>query len=119
MENENSKGDQEILDLFKTFMQKKTNTKARNQDYPYKKDVSTVNMYTGALRNYILPATRSLIQPCNTLWFLDCITPKEYTFEGKQTTFVKPQEPIYMRARIVKEALKISQEWPQKIMDGQ
>ena len=91
-------------------MQKKTNTKARNQDYPYKKDVSTVNMYTGALRNYILPATRSLIQPCNTLWFLDCITPKEYTFEGKQTTFVKPQEPIYMRARIVKEALKISQD---------
>ena len=99
-------GDEEVLKQFETFMKNKT--KRGNESEDFLSDVSTVGMYTRALKNDLLPAFHQLFEPFDSRWILDCTTPKECTFDGKQRFFVKPQEPIYITSKIVQEALEVS-----------
>ena len=101
-------GDTEVLDQFENFMKHKT---SRNKDRGgYSSEVSTVKMYTSSVRNELLPAFHLLFQPFDSRWILDCTTPKDCTFEGKQRFFVKPEEPIYITSRIIQVALDRSKE---------
>ena len=107
-ECEDQEGDEEVLSKSKEFMQSKT--RRNEQAEGYQTDVSTVQLYTAAVKNNILPAFRCLFEPFNAMWILDCTTPKECKFEGETRSFFKLEEPIYMTSKILKEALKKSKE---------
>ena len=78
--------DIEVLEQFETFMRNKTN---RNQESgEYQSEVSTVRMYTGALRNDILPAFHQLFEPFDSRWLLDCTTEKNCKFDGEQRFYL-------------------------------
>ena len=108
LERKESDGDFEILDQFEKFMRKKSRKKL--QGGGYSSDVSTVGMYTRAIRNDILPAFHKLVQPFHGSWIIDCTTKKEYTFEEEQIFYVKPEEPIYMTPKIIETALEMSKQ---------
>ena len=101
-------GDNEVVSKFRKFMQNKTRRTQQNEGYLA--DVSTVQMYTSAVKNDILPAFHRLFEPFNSQWILDCTTPKECTFEGGRRSHVTLEEPIYMTSKILKEALDKSKE---------
>ena len=105
---DNFEGDDELLKLFQTFMRNKTN---RNQTSgAYSSDVSTVGMYTGAVRNYVLPAFHKLFKPFDARWIIDCTTTKDCTFDGEKMFYVKPEEPIYITPKVVETALEMSKQ---------
>ena len=106
--SEDQEGDEEVVSKFKEFMQSKT--RRNDQVEGYLTDVSTVQMYTAAVKNNILPAFHRLFEPFNAMWILDCTTHKECKFEGETRSFVKVEEPIYMTSNILKEALAKSKE---------
>ena len=99
-------GDLEVLEQFELFMRNKTNRNDESKGYSW--DVSTVGMYTRAIRTDILPAFHQLFKPFDARWILDCTSHKECTFEGEQRSFVKPEEPIYITSKIVQTALDMS-----------
>jgi hypothetical protein len=101
-------GDQEVLEQFENFMINKT--KRGNGSGEYSSKVSTVGMYTRALKIDILPAFHTLFEPFDSRWILDCTSPKICKFEGKQRFYMKPEEPIYITSKIVKTALDKSAE---------
>ena len=101
-------GDKEVLQQFETFMRNKTNRS--NDSEEYSSTVSTVGMYTRALKNDILPAFHNLFEPFDSRWLLDCTSPKYCKFEGKERCYMKPEEPIYLTAKIVKTALEMSKD---------
>ena len=111
LEPENQKGNYEVLGEFNTFMKNKTNPKCETEKSPYQKDVSTVGMYTRAIKLYLLPAFHRLFDPFDASWLIDCDTPKDCTFEGSQRSFVDNKEPIYITSKVVKEALQISKDY--------
>ena len=89
-------------------MRNKTNRS--NDSEEYSSTVSTVGMYTRALKNDILPAFHNLFEPFDSRWLLDCTSPKYCKFEGKERCYMKPEEPIYLTAKIVKTALEMSKD---------
>ena len=108
LEAKELEGDIEVLEQFETFMRNKTN---RNQESgEYQSEVSTVRMYTGALRNDILPAFHQLFEPFDSRWLLDCTTEKNCKFDGEQRFYLKPEEPIYITSKIIQKALDNSTE---------
>ena len=101
-------GDIEVLQQFETFMRNKSN---RNQESgEFQSEVSTVRMYTSALKNDILPAFHQLFEPFDSRWILDCTSHKECTFGGEQRHYLKPEEPIYITSKIIQKALDNSTE---------
>ena len=108
LEAKEVEGDIEVLEQFETFMRNKSN---RNQESgEYQSEVSTVRMYTSALKNDLLPAFHQLFEPFDSRWILDCTTPKECTFGGEQRFYLKPEEPIYITSKIIQKALDNSKE---------
>ena len=101
-------GDQEVLQQFETFMRNKT--KRSDDAGEYSTTVSTVGMYTRALKNDILPAFHTLFDPFDSRWILDCTSPKNCKFDGNQRFYMKPEEPIYITSKIVQKALDMSKE---------
>ena len=101
-------GDLEVLNQFEQFMKQKTSR--NNESQGYETQVSTVGMYTRALKNDLLPAFHQLFQPFDSPWILDCTTPKECTFDGEKRFFVKPEEPIYITPKVIQTALENSKE---------
>ena len=87
-------GDQEVLQQFETFMRNKT--KRSDDAGEYSSTVSTVGMYTRALKNDILPAFHTLFDPFDSRWILDCTSPKNCKFDGNPRFYMKPEEPIYI-----------------------
>ena len=100
--NTAKKGDDEIINKFKLFMQMTTNGE-NNEDAI---EPSTVGIYTRSVQNDILQAFHKLFVPFDSHWLLDCTTPKECTFEGEQRVFVSPNEPIYLTARVLRKAME-------------
>ena len=101
-------GDLEVLNQFETFMKQKTSRS--NESHGYETQVSTVGMYTRALKNDLLPAFHQLFKPFDSRWILDCTSPKECTFDGEKRFFVKPEEPIYITPKVIQTALENSKE---------
>ena len=101
-------GDLDVLNQFEKFMKQKTSRNTENQGY--ETQVSTVGMYTRALKNDLLPAFHQLFQPFDSRWILDCTSPKECTFDGEKRFFVKPEEPIYITPKVIQTALDNSKE---------
>ena len=99
MKNLQLAGDDAIENKFRSYMQQKKKRKNMKQ-------VSTVEIYTKVVRNHILPAFHSLVNPFDARWLLDCKTPKDCKISGERRKFVKDEEPIYMTSTIVEEILK-------------
>ena len=106
MENPEQAGDDEIVSKFRNFMQTKKKQPKKEGEFSKLKQVSTVDMYTNAVKNCLIPAFHRLVKPFDTRWILDCTTPKQCTINGEARRFVNQEEPIYMSSIIVKEALK-------------
>ena len=66
----------------------------------------TIEMYTNAVKNHLIPAIHRLVTPFDARWILDCTTAKQCNINGEPRRFVDQEEPIYMTSSIVKEALK-------------
>ena len=98
--------DEEIVEKFRLFMQKKKNKTTQTGKFSKLNEVSTIDKYTSILCTEIIPAFHKLFTPFNSAWILDCKTPKNTKFDGEVRSFVSPEEPIYMSSRIVEEALK-------------
>ena len=96
LENTEKEGDAVFLKQFRDFEMRKRKNK-----------VSTINMYTGAIKKYVLLAFHHLYEPFDALWILDCTTPKNCCFSGQQRQFLSPEEPVYFTSRILEEGLKV------------
>ena len=106
MENPKQVGDNEIVAKFRNFMQIKKKKAQKEGEFSKLKQVSTVDMYTNAIKNCLVPAFHSLVSPFDARWILDCTTEKDVTINGEPRMFVDPKEPIYMTSTILKEALR-------------
>ena len=106
MENPEQAGDDEIVSKFRNFMQIKKKKAKSDGEFMKLKQVSTVDMYTNAIKNSIIPAFHRLVTPFDARWILDCTTQKQCTIDGEPRRFVDPMEPIYVTSSIVKEALR-------------
>ena len=104
--NPNHEGDDLIVEKFRIYMERKTRRAKKTGGYSQMNEVTTVGMYSQAVKKDILVAFHQLFSPFDSRWILDCITPKTCTFEGEERCFVSPEEPIYMTSRILDEALK-------------
>ena len=96
LENVAEEGDAKFLKQFRDFEIRKRKNK-----------VSTINMYTSAIKNHILPAFHQLYDPFEAEWILDCTTLKDCCFSGQKRQFLSPEEPAYFTSRILEEALKV------------
>ena len=105
-DNENSTGDKEVLRRFREFMQTISNSASSTGEFSYLQEASTVRTYTRAIERDVLRALHELFQPFDSLWLLDCETPKLCKFEGEERKFVKPEEPIYLTSRVLRKALE-------------
>ena len=101
-------GDEHVLEQFESFMRNKT--RKGKEEECYQSDVSTVRIYTQALKNDVFPALHKLFEPFDARWLLNCTEPKDCTFEGEKRFYVKPEEPIYITSKIVQTALDMSKE---------
>ena len=106
LENLANKGDDEIVNQFRLFMQTTTRRGNNEEEYSQNKEKSTVQMYTRAVQNEILKAFHELFNPFDSRWLLDCTTKKECTFEGEERRFVTLEEPIYFTSRVLRKALE-------------
>ena len=106
MENPEQAGDDEMVSKFRNFMQNKKKQAKKDGEFSKLKQVSTVDMYTNAVKNCLIPAFHRLVKPFDARWILDCTTSKQCTISGELRRFVDPVEPIYVTSIIVKEALK-------------
>ena len=105
-ENPEQAGDDEIVSKFRNFMQNKKKQAKKDLEFSKLKQVSTIDMYTNAVKNCLIPAFHRLVKPFDSRWILDCTTSKQCTINGELRRFVDPVEPIYVTSIIVKEALK-------------
>ena len=106
MENPEQVGDDEIVAKFRNFMQIKKKKAQKEGEFSKLKQVSTIDMYTSAIKNCLVPAFHHLVSPFDARWILDCTTEKQVTINGELRRFVDPKEPIYMTSIILKEALR-------------
>ena len=106
MENPEQEGDDEVVSKFRNFMIIKKRKAQKEGEFSKLKQVSTVDMYTNAVKNCLIPAFHLLVTPFDARWILDCTTAKQVTINGEPRRFVKPEEPVYMTSFILKEALR-------------
>ena len=106
IKDDDCKGDDEILRRFRSFMQTISNSGESTGEFSKLQEVSTVGKYTRAIERDVLRAFHELFHPFDSLWLLDCTTPKVCTFEGEERRFVNPEEPIYVTSRILRKALE-------------
>ena len=106
MENSEQSGDDEFVNKFRQFMQTKKRRGKSKGEFKKMNEVSTIDMYTGAIKHHILPAFHKLYSPFNSLWILDCTATKDCLFDGQRRIFVDHEEPIYMTSTILQEALQ-------------
>ena len=106
MQNPEQEGDDEVLSKFRNFMQIKKRKAHKEGEFAKLKQVSTVDMYTNAIKNYLLPAFHVLVTPFDARWILDCTSTKQVAINGEPRRFVDPEEPVYMTSFILKEALR-------------
>ena len=100
------KGDDEIIRRFRSFMQTISNSGNPTGEFSKFQETSTVGMYTRAIERDVLRAFHELFDPFDSMWLLDCTSPKVCTFEGEERRFVNPEEPIYVTSRILRKALE-------------
>ena len=105
IKNPKQAGDDEIVSKFYQFMQVKKKKANKVGEFSKLKQVSTVDMYTRAVKNSLIPAFHRLVTPFDARWILDCETVKQCTINGEPRRFVEPEEPIYLICSIMKEAL--------------
>ena len=99
-------GDEDIVKQFRLFMQTTTTGDSNEGQFSQSIEPSTVGIYTRSVKNDILKAFHQLFRPFDSRWLLDCTTLKECTFEGEERVFVSPSEPIYLTARVLRQALE-------------
>ena len=106
IENLEFVGDDEVVNRFREFEQIKKKRAKSDGEFSKLKQVSTIELYTAAVKKHIIPAFHRVVSPFDARWLLDCTTPKTCTIEGEPRRFVNQEEPIYMTTTILKEALK-------------
>jgi hypothetical protein len=106
IENLENNENEFILSKFNDFMKNKSESDNIGGGFSKMKEVSTVKMYTGVIRNDLLPACHMLFKPFHAKWLLDCKTPKICKFEGEDRHQVSPEEPVYITSRILDESIK-------------
>ena len=106
LKNLENDGNEFIVAKFTDFMKNKGESENIEEGFSYMKEVSTVKMYAGVIRNDLLRACHKLFKPFHAKWLLDCKTPKICKFEGEDRYHVSPEEPIYITTRILDESLK-------------
>ena len=101
LKSKEADGDSFILEQFESFMRKKS-----NKDH----EVSTVKMYTSAIKNDVLPTFHKLFEPFDARWLIDCTSKKECTCEGEKRFYARLEDPIYITPKVVQSALEFSKE---------
>ena len=67
---------------------------------------STVNKYTRAIENDLLPVFHATFEPFDSRWLLDCTTEKKCLVNGEDRQIIDPKEPIYMTSVILRKAIE-------------
>ena len=105
MENETIEGDNKIVQQFSDFMRNKQPKTSNDEVFSKQTEPSTIELYSKVVRNDILKTFHTLVVPFDSLWLIDCVTPKTCKFDGEERCHVETTEPIYLTSRILQDAL--------------